>query len=106
MTTEIWQDFDPNLDIPVGLVNTQIVSNPDVVTTPNLSDTDIQDGEPDNDSDFEAEDTDTTLAAPQSYAVVSQVVRTGPDGTQVVDVVVDVEDVPGALEYEVRVTPV
>ena len=107
MTEEIWTDFDPNLDIPIGLKNVKIVAKPDVENSPSADTVaDIQDGDLDSEEEFEADDTDETLAAPQSFEVISQTIRTSQDGSQVVDIVVDVEEVAGALDYEVRVTPV
>lgn len=40
---------------------------------------------------------------PTSFEVVGQIVRTQPDGSQVVDVTLEVPDMPGVKEYEVRV---
>ena len=59
--------------------------------------------------DFELEeiddDTDYTETpdTPQIFGVIQQTVRFLPDGTQLVDVILSVEDVPGAT-YEVGVT--
>lgn len=44
----------------------------------------------------------TGLQPPESVMVVDQVFRKGADGKTVVDLVLEVEDVPGASEYEVR----
>lgn len=41
-----------------------------------------------------------------NLTVVSQVLRRAADGTQVVDLVVEVDDVPGINKYEFRVTKV
>lgn len=49
-------------------------------------------------------DTPGTLQTPQTISVVSQTVRITADGTTVVDVVLAVEDIAGATNYEVRVT--
>jgi hypothetical protein len=43
-----------------------------------------------------------TLATPENLQIVQQIIRTSADGTQVVDVVFSVEDVPGAVTYEFR----
>lgn len=45
----------------------------------------------------------TRLTVPSYITVVEQVVRFNPDGTQVVDVTVEVEDVEGATNYDVKV---
>lgn len=44
------------------------------------------------------------LSVPGTVSVVSQTVRFAADGKSVIDVVLDVEDVKGAVTYDVRVT--
>lgn len=44
------------------------------------------------------------LPTPQWMSIVSQQVRISPDGKAVVDVVIELEDVTGATEYDVRIT--
>jgi|SRR6478609_20028 len=107
MTTEIWRDFDPNLDIPEGLINAKVVTQPDVITEVGEPDAniDIQDETlNDDDSLLDEDSDDTELEVPGTYVILSQTVRTAPDGTQVVDVVIDVEEIEGAEKYEVRIT--
>lgn len=48
----------------------------------------------------------TGLAVPDAVTVVSQTVKTSPSGQQLVDIVIDVTDVPGAVNYEVRITKI
>jgi hypothetical protein len=43
------------------------------------------------------------LPTPNALTVVEQIIRTLPDGSQVVDVVVEVDDVEGAVKYEFRI---
>lgn len=43
------------------------------------------------------------LQPPSQVYVVDQIFRKGPDGRTVVDLVIEVEPVAGATEYEVRV---
>lgn len=107
MQTEIWRDFDPNLDIPLGLKNARYVAKPDVTDTNPEPDADIDiqtETLSDEDSDLNEDVEDGVLEVPGSFDIVSQTVRTGPDGSQVVDIVIDVEDVDGALNYEIRMT--
>lgn len=61
-----------------------------------------------SDDDGSGEPTgDNELDAPTSVVFVDpQTMRTMPDGTMVVDVVIDVAEVFGALNYEVRVAKV
>lgn len=107
MTTEIWRDFDPNLDIPIDLKNTRISTLPDVVQEIAEPDADINIQDEtldDEDSQIDEDEAGDILDVPGTYVIVSQTVRTAPDGTQVVDVVIDVEEVEGAEKYEVRIT--
>jgi hypothetical protein len=46
------------------------------------------------------------LQTPQWLTVLSQTIRIAPDGRSVVDVILEVEEVMGAEEYELRVTKV
>lgn len=43
------------------------------------------------------------IDTPQIISVISQTIRRGPGGNNVVDVVLEVEDVEGASSYEFRV---
>jgi hypothetical protein len=107
MTTEIWRDFDPNLDIPIGLKNARISTRPDVVEELPEPDADIdiqEDTLYDDDSQLDEDESSDELDVPGTFVIISQTVRTAPDGSQVVDVVIDVEEVEGAEKYEVRIT--
>lgn len=46
------------------------------------------------------------LQPPGSVMVVDQIFRKGADGKILVDLVLEVEDMPGATEYEVRLATV
>lgn len=46
----------------------------------------------------------TGLLPPDNISIISQTLRRGRGGKDVVDLVIEVEDVKGATEYEVRVT--
>lgn len=48
--------------------------------------------------------TASVLSAPNFINIVSQVVRFTSDGSQVVDVTIEVEDVIGAENYDIRMT--
>jgi hypothetical protein len=43
------------------------------------------------------------LDVPDGFTIVSQVIRRAPGGQQVVDIVVDIPDVSGAVNYDVQV---
>lgn len=109
MATDIWRDFDPNLEIPYGLKNVNVkptVQEGTVVET--FDEPAIDDGidiiEDEIDDDLNEDFSNDILDPPDSLVIVSQTVRTAPDGRQVVDVVVEVEDIPSALNYDIRVT--
>lgn len=106
MLSEIWRDFDPNLDIPAGLKNAKYVKQPDATYLPDPdADIDIQDETlGDEDSDTNEDQNDDELAVPSDFTIISQTVRTAANGQQVVDVVIDVTEVDGAVSYEVRMT--
>lgn len=100
---EVHREIDPNFYVPDGLKNTTTVytdTEDDLWSDENY---DLQ-----NDID-DLEDEDIIadrLPAPESIYVISQTIRTSSDGTQVVDVEIEVEDVPGALNYEIRLTKI
>lgn len=57
------------------------------------------------DDDFGGEEDESpgaSLKAPSWLVVVEQIVRVAPDGRTTVDVTLEVENIPGALNYEVR----
>ncbi|AVD99239.1 hypothetical protein SEA_BILLNYE_37 [Streptomyces phage BillNye] len=60
---------------------------------------DADDPSPDTNGDNE----ENGLAAPENFSVVEQVVRIGPDGNAVVDVIIEFDD-EGHNEYDIRVT--
>lgn len=106
MTTEIYVDFDPSFDIPVELKNARIYRDPSMQVIDGAdTDINIQDETLDeDDSQEDIEEPGDALDTPQSFVVISMTPRTSPEGNQVVDVVIDIEDVPGATDYEVRKT--
>lgn len=104
-------EFDPNLSIPFGLKDAEYVERNEVTPTDIESasedDDDAVDEFTENDEEFIGTDDDTddeALEAPGFMQIVSQVIRTAPDGRQVVDVVLEVEDIEGTEKYDVRVT--
>ena len=107
----IVRDFDPNFAIPIGLKNATSTesSNADENAasddyndkTENTVDVVVEEF---YDEDAIAEDTyEDAPEAPDSITIISQTIRTAPDGTQVVDVVLEVDD-DGTTNYNVRKT--
>jgi hypothetical protein len=85
--------FDPRLELPpvvgveydenyIGTDAVGIPSDEPIVITP------LPDG----------------LLPPESITVLEQIIRQGAGGKEVVDLVIDVQDMAGATEYEVRVS--
>lgn len=106
--TDTW--FDPNLYIPEGLKGAQAAPVDEVTLMLGLEPYEAQeniydDGESLRD-DETTDDDEYGLYAPDYLTVIEQVLRTAPDGTQTVDVVLEVSDVAGARDYELRVTKV
>lgn len=54
--------------------------------------------------DGTGDEDDFFIEAPTNFTIISQTLRRGPGGYQVVDLVIEVEDVEGAVNYEVQVT--
>ena len=46
------------------------------------------------------------MATPLVTGIISQTIRTSPGGNQVVDIVIEVEDIPGAINYDYRIAKV
>ena len=109
MTTEIWRDFDPNLEAPVDLKNVRVTPTVQEGTTQSVIDNDAEidvqtETLDDIESELDEDYADDVLDTPSAFDIISQTVRTAPDGRQVVDIIIDVEEIVGALDYEVRVT--
>lgn len=96
--------IDPNFSFPEGLSDVvQIDANTLDYEEPVEIDLTI-DSFGEEYEDLHGEGDGADIPAPEYINVVSQTVRTAPDGRQVIDVVIEVESVMGALNYEMRVT--
>ena len=76
-----------------------VIESDDVIT----SDSSLADSAPSVPEDDDGEGVEV-LPTPQWMNIIDQQVRIAPDGKAVVDVVIELEDVSGATEYDVRVT--
>jgi len=57
--------------------------------------------------DGQVDDDDITLSTPTAFSIVApQVMRRAPGGLQVVDIVLEVEAIDGATNYEVQVVKI
>jgi len=116
-------NLDPRLFIPDGVIDIGTKSteiDPDNPTptsdTGETSDDAVDSGtgtgsggdvdyEPPTNDDIPVESGEPDmLPTPQFIEIVSQKIRIAPDGSSLVDVVINVEDIPGVTHYDVRVT--
>lgn len=90
------------------MVDRQIVLVPrGTYIPPGLEDVVYEAPAPDEDSlgsGAEAGSTLESLPIPQNFRIISQTIRRNKDGSQVVDVVAETDDMPGVLNIDVRVT--
>lgn len=106
---------DPMFYIPEGIdEDTWAYTQPDEVTYDN-EDFSLNEVESDefgdvdsdvtiiDDGDASSDDAPMTI---DNLTVISQVLRRANDGSQVVDLVVEVDDIPGITKYEFRVTKI
>lgn len=105
--TDIVREIDGNFPIPDGLKNAieRLRNEDEAPVTEEEADLDIQiEFLDEEESELDEEEMPDGVAAPDYIEIISQTVRTAPDGRQVVDVVIDVEEVDGAIKYDVRIT--
>jgi len=82
-----------------GVTYDDIVDVDDVI----VSDDDLANPGPEVPVDDDGEGAEL-LPTPQWMNIIDQQVRIAPDGRAVVDVVIELEDITGATEYDVRMT--
>lgn len=83
--------YDDVIDADDVLVDGSDTDDGGIIDTPNVP----------TDDDGEGAE---VLPTPQWMNIIDQQVRISPDGRAVVDVVIELEDVTGATEYDVRIT--
>lgn len=104
MASDVVREIDQNFAIPDGLKDT-FESNPVVDEYATDSDIDIQfETLQDESSELDSEQISGDVEPPETIEIITQEVRTAPDGRQVIDIIIEVEDVPGAVKYDVRIT--
>lgn len=96
-------EYDPNFFIPEGVKNfrpkTDIIDDSQATFEPINEQTETYS---DEDSELDDDVSDDIPSVPEFISVVSQTVRTAPDGTQVVDMVIEVEDSSDSVKYDIR----
>lgn len=104
MPSDVTREIDLNFAIPEGLKYTT-VREPVEDESSTDDDIDVQiESYEDESSELDEEEVSGDIETPENIEIVSQTVRTAPDGRQVIDVVIEVTDVVGAINYDVRVT--
>ena len=103
------REINPNFAIPEGLrVYTYETVAPSPLEEQSVdgAGADLEDDiDTDESSEEDYESDDDTPDTPDIYGIISQTITTAPDGSQVVNVVLDVEDLESALsKYDVRFT--
>lgn len=94
----------PSFFLPPDVVDMRVGSSSDTIEEDDVALNDIVD-----DDDFvddpvpDDTEVDAGLAAPEGFSIVEQIVRIGPDGNSVVDVVIEFDDV-APTEYDIRIT--
>lgn len=103
--------IDPNFSLPPNIINTELLNPDNAVRSESRGDdgevvTVIYDDTTPPDDTGGDDGASDTLSAPVNVTVVEQQVRALSGGSYAVDIIIDVEDVEGADEYEVRLTKI
>lgn len=101
--------FGPLTPIPEGLVNSDYEDN--TVMSPMVMDEDLNYGNPEAASDdgvweylnLPPVSDEETLFPPESFTIVEQTIRNLANGTQLVDIVVEIDSPQTGVTYELRV---
>lgn len=96
--------IDPNFGLPEGLSDV-VESDPSAENSEETREIDFAvDAHGDDYLDTGEDEVPGDLLPPETITILPQVVRTAPDGRQVIDVYIEVEEMGNELDYEVRVT--
>lgn len=92
------------IDVRPGVREEDYYEDPTAFDEFTIDDLNTIDDAANNIPDDELEDTEEFIEVPQYVRIVDQQIRFSPDGTAVVDVIIEIEEVAAATEYDVRVT--
>lgn len=106
MATDVTKELSDHFYVPPELKNVTRKKPANETIVPNLEQGQSADFAFDDAFSSDEEGFEDELEVPGSIEIISQTVRTAPDGRQVVDVIIDVEDVSGVLKYDIRITVV
>lgn len=101
--------IDPRFDVPEGLSEFVYPDNdhPAEQSAALGADSDVIEiytGEPGIDEPISDDFTHDAPPVPQQFAILSQTIHMSPDGRQLVDVEIQVEDIQGVIQIDFRVT--
>lgn len=104
-----FREINPNFSIPEGL---SVFGYAEISEEGGEADFDVVEVEYIGIDDFEsAEDSeenydseDETPPVPEIYGVVAEEILTGPDGSQVVNITLEVEDIEAMTQFDIRFT--
>lgn len=101
--------IDPRFDIPDGLAEFVYPSTDTPVdqSAAQGADSDVIEvftGEPGINEPISDDFAHDAPPVPQQFAIVSQTIHMSPDGRQLVDVEIQVEDIQGVIQIDFRVT--
>lgn len=107
--------IDPNFFVPPNVIDIRYKNETDFngteINSPARYTTPESEGEFDNlvegdeiGYDFPVEPVDDSLPVPSNITVISQSPHLGPGGAVLVDLVIDIPDMPGVTDVDVRVT--
>ena len=99
--------LDPNFFSPPGVVDVRYINDneTDGLYTDDSEDTVVDGSDSESPDDLIVNNpVSIGLQPPSNVTVVSQTVKVATDGRFVVDVVIDVEDMPGVNNYETRLS--
>jgi hypothetical protein len=110
-TTPAKTVIDPNFHIPEGLESFVYSDedNPGPLPESIAADSDVVEVYTDAPADEDSEQGDISHDAPAipgEVVVINQKIRTSPDGRQVVDLTLEVDDIDGVVGFDIRVTKV
>lgn len=105
------REINPMFNIPDGMDDW---THPDELLLDeedSLEDADDTDEDAEFESDIDIiddgdDDTHDAPEVPENLVVLSQTIRRNADGSMVVDLLVEVDDVPGFVKYDIRVVKV
>jgi hypothetical protein len=100
--------LDPNFFLPPGVVDVRHVNDneTDGLYPDDVEETAVEGEDVTAPEDAPIDITSDVLQPPASITIVSQTVKVANDGKFAVDVVIEVEDLPGVNTYETRLTKV